>query len=844
MIARIFVLAAFVVASESAAYDQATHGFLTRDAYATSILASAVDAGDSSVLARLGLNGYSPFGGLDRYFEFITTAFGTKAYERHSQDYERRMLKSLKFELSNNPALVWTMFGAIREDDNPNEDPPTPQDIQPGLKRPLQHFFDPYFDRGLTAIGLSQIDIDVQRNPDWALGTRYSFTDPNRTAIPRRNGFSVVDAREAMFRALTLMTKADGAYADIAPGEDDATRQQWRQAYWATAFRALGDVLHLNQDMAQPQHTRNEPHSGKGCLFGVCLGGHTSVYERYINARALQTDTFKAESASSTPIRTTISPLSIAPYPTPTFARYADYWSTAQGSLSASGKGLADYSNRGFFTAQNNLGSTEYPLPVSNILAYNVKIVAPTRWDGSAPSNPAPSYVVHGAVPDKLLDTLATDVPLSSFGLWDQFLTSTSNLPGYTLNRVNYDAMANLLLPRAVAYSAGLINYFFRGRIDISLPDEGVYALTDHAGDEDFKVLRAKVRNVTPPFASVDGTAQRQDMNGGDLFAIVRYHRDLAYAKSLDTVVGIAPCAAVLSVIVETDPGASTDCRDGVETIVVSQPIVGVDLPSGSERLAEFKFTDAPIPLDATDVSLQVVYRGSLGSESDAVVVGTIDLSEPIYFTYQNATDYVRLGQAVYTRAAIDADPALLALVEPQTCVDYRQSPPHLRSDCLIPFTLDLDVSFGDLASPAASVTGLPPRRFVRLAYLGSAEPDAGSVVAKKASAPSVRLVARRHEESQKALLYQTGTCVPHDPFDIPPRRSQLEMVSATSFMYHLDELRPLRGINGWYSAACVYYGDLSAPGAPDDRAEAMAPLTPMSDEVIPYPLTIMPAYL
>lgn len=844
MIARIAMILALFVAFDATGYDQATHGLLTQRAYASSDFGSVPVVGIPSLTARLGLDGYLPFGGLDRYFEFITTAFITSVYQRHSQPYEKKIRTALNADSVTDHALIWLMFGSVREDDNPNEDPPTPQDIQPGLKRPLQHFFDPYFDRGLTVIGLSNIDSDVQRNPDWALGTRYSFTDPNRTAIPRRNGFSIVDAREAMFRALTLMTKADGAYRDIAPGKDDATRQQWRQAYWATAFRALGDVLHLNQDMAQPQHTRNEAHSGKGCLFGVCLGGHTSVYERYINARALQGDSFNAESASRPPIRIAISPLSIAPYPTPTFARYADYWSTAQGSLSASGKGLADYSNRGFFTAQNNLGSTEYPLPVSNILAYNVKIVAPTRWDGSAPSGSAPSYVVHGAVPDKLLDTMATNVPLTSFGLWDQFLTSTSNLPRYTLNRVNYDAMANLLLPRAVAYSAGLINFFFRGRIDISLPDEGVYALADHAGDGGFKVLRAKVRNVTPPFSSVDGMPQLQDMNGGNLFAVLRYHRDLAYANSLDTVVGIAPCAAVVSVIVETDPGASTNCRNGVETIVVSQPIVGVNLPSGSERLAEFKFTDAPIPLDATDVSLQVVYRGSLGSESDAVVVGTIDLSEPTYFTYQNATDYVRLGQSVHTRAAIDADPALLALVEPQTCVDYRQSPPHLRSDCLRPFTLDLDVSFGDLASPAARITGLPPRRFVRLAYLGNAEPASGSIVATKKSAPSVHLVARRHEKSQKALLYQTGTCVPHDPFDIPPRRSQLEMVSATAFMYHLDQLRALRGINGWYSAACVYYGDLSAPGAPDNRAEAMAPLTPMTDEVIPYPLTIMPAYL
>ena len=844
MIARIVMAVALAVSFNASAYEQATHGYLTQRAYAASELGSVPDDGAPPLTVRLGLDGYLPFGGLDRYFEFITTAFGTSAYQRHSQPYEKKIRTALDSDSIADQALIWLMFGSIREDDNPDEDPPTPQDIQTGLKRPLHHFFDPYFDRGLTVPGLGEIDMDVQKNPDWALGTRYSFTDPNRAAIPRRNGFSVVDAREAMFRALTLMTKAGGAYADVASARDEATRQQLRQAYWATAFRALGDVLHLNQDMAQPQHTRNEPHSGKGCLFGVCLGGHTSVYERYINARALQTETFKAESASSSAIRTTISPLSITPYPTPTFGRYADYWSTAQGSLSADGKGLADYSNRGFFTAQNNLGATEYPLPVNNILTYNVKSVVPTRWDGSTPSGAARSYVLHGAVPDKLLDASATDVPLTSFGLWDQFLTSSSNLPRYTLHRVNYDAMANLLLPRAVAYSAGLINFFFRGQIDIALPDEGVYALTDHAGDEGFKVLRAKVRNVTLPFTSVDGLPQLQDMNGGDLFAIVRYHRDLAYSASLETVVGVSPCTEILDLVVPSDPGATTDCRDGVENIVVSQPISGMSLASGSERLVEFKFSDTPIPLDATDVTLQIVYRGALGGESDAVAVGTIDLSEPTYFTYQNASDYVHLGENVYTRDVIDGDPTLLSKVQPQACVDYRQSPPHLRSDCLNPFTLDLEVSFGDLANPAARVTGLPLRRFVRLAYLGDAEPATGSTVLKKKPARNLHLTVRRHGGDEKALLYQNGTCVPHDPFDISPRRSQLSMVSATSFTYVVGLLHPLRGVNGWYNAACVFDGDYSPPGTPDDRAEVMAPLTPMSEEVIPYPITIMPAYL
>src|SRR6185437_3253170 len=163
--------------------------------------------------------------------------------------------------------------------------------------------------------GLDAIENDVRKNVDWAVGARDSFNDPNTPESPRRNRFTVLDARESMFRALTLMTKGDG-YADIASGADAPTKQQWRQAYWSSAFRALGDVLHLNQDMAQPQHTRNEPHSGKVCpTVKLCLGGHTSVYEKYINARLLTSPTFSVGQPFNTlPIALGTAQLSFSPY--------------------------------------------------------------------------------------------------------------------------------------------------------------------------------------------------------------------------------------------------------------------------------------------------------------------------------------------------------------------------------------------------------------------------------------------------------------------------------------------------------------------------------------------------
>ena len=244
-----------------------------------------------------------------------------------------------------------------------------------------------------------------------------------------------------------------------------------------------------------------------------------------------------------------------------------------------------------------------------------------------------------------------------------------------------------------------------------------------------------------------------------------------------------------------------------------------------------------------TDVVLQIVYRGALGNEADAVAVGTIDVSEPTYFTYQNASDYIHLGPHVYTRGQIDSDINLLALVQPQYCVDYRQSPPHLVDGCLDPFALDLTLSFSDLANPLALVTGLPARRFIRFAYLTVAEEDFNPPVATKA-ARKIVVTVRRRGAIGKALLYHEGTCLPMTPFDVPPRHSQLTIVSQTQAGYRVDRLDKLRGVNGWFNTSCVVNGDAAVPGTLDDRWDVMTPLTPESEEVQPYAVTIDPDYL
>ena len=834
-------LSLLLTTNDTRAYEQATHALLTQAAYTVSALG---DAFPGTLVRLLGLDSFAPLGDAKSYFEFKESLDGLNALARSTNKFEKNIAIRLGIDPDVKPIAAWLMFGAIREDDNPSEDPPTPQDVTPGLKRPLNHFFDPIMNRPLQAAGLELIDGDVHKNPDWAIGSHDSFIDSNTPEPQRRNHFTIMDAREAMFRALTLLTYNGTGYPEIAAGVDAATKEQWRQAYWATTFRVLGDVLHLNQDMAQPQHTRNEPHSGKACPnTQVCLGGHTSVYEKYVNGRALLQDSFSAGAPSEAFIKISPAPLSIASYPTPTFAKYSDFWSTSPGNPTVAGKGLADYSNRGFFTAAKNLDSAEYDSPSRDPSSYTVTSVVPTLWDGTPSTDPTPIHVYRGQVSDQWQGTSATNVALTTYSVWDEFVRVQSGAPAYSLNRINYDAMAELLLPRAVAYSAGLLNFFFRGRIEIALPDEGVFALADHALPDGFKTIRAKVKNASEPFIDSQGSMQSQDMSEGQFFAVLKFHKDRQYVASLDTVVGAPPCTDVAAVVNFGNPHASTECRDGVERIVVSRPVYAVSLRAGEEKLIEFEFGDSPIPFDITDVALQVVYRGELGSEADAVAAGTLDISEPTYFSYQNASEYIHIGQHVYTRGQINADPQLLAQVQPSYCVDYRQTPPKLVDGCLDPFDLDLTVSFGDLANPIAKVSRLQNRRFIRFVYLATNDGSFNPPVLKSA-ARRVTLQVSRHHPVGKALLYQDGTCIPHDPFVVPTRRAQFAMLAADQAVYRLDEFWKLRGINGWYSSACVVNGDGSPPGTPDDRVDVMTPLTPLSEEVEPVVLTIMPEYL
>lgn len=728
------------------AFDTRTHGAMSAESITRSILSG--DLNSSAKAKSLGLVDY-PSGVVGRYPTFGKryVDIGPEVNRRTANEFqmEGRIIDELR-----NPSTQltipetfsipsWIVRGSIQEDDNTSE---TPNADEPGgvFDRVFGHFFDPQRNRGLQAFGLS----DQPRSVDWAL-------QPNAEVIsmalaPKKNHYKISHARESMWRALTLKTlEANGSLTDnVWPSNwAAATKEELRKAYWATTFRALGDVVHLLQDSAQPQHTRNDAHAGRGCVAGLgCAGGHDSFFEKYLRQRTLRSEEFQLEEGFMTPVPVgTVRTIKKAQliyggYPKPTFSTYADFFSTGTGGANATGKGLANYSNRGFYSFGTNIWSASallnYPSPSPTGSGLGTSFVdessTPPIQDMSGKALTGRITFKTGAVQDTATGIPEPNVKLAAVGAWDQFLQQkNSTWSSYTLNYYNYDDQARLLVPRAVAYSAGLIDYFFRGQMYVAPPTEGVYAVVDHGSPTSnckdtcgFTKVNLKIANATPDITPPGGTATAQSIGQGTIVAVAKFRRNSCYTPSLS---GEFPNGSNQT---------SFDYYNGCvfnqsEEIVVSDPQSVQGLPAcdrtvlgdcASKAVAKsFNFA-SPIPINAASITLQVVFRGSLGAEADAVVVETVDVSEPTYFTYMNATDYIKIETSLYTRSQVVGDPSLLSKVEQATpnCIVSGQ----LKESCLQPFSISFPLKWGN---PGTTIVNAPidlaqPGTFSRFAML------------------------------------------------------------------------------------------------------------------------------
>ncbi len=801
-----------ILHGEALAYDAETHGVISYQTYQNSILSQS---GAGSLVNRLGLDRLSAPLPFDIYWNSQQPiaqnpdSYIDAAVLRRPNEYERCQLQhlvDLKVPwipvvdpmVDQNTHLVayfpvqnWLLRGALREDDiapsgyliapdkcgKPELDPNGP------INRVLNHFYDPIHDTGLVpAPPLPPCSLVAPngvclKSVDWALGFVDSFASPPLIDTSRRNHFSYEDARQNLWLALTGQPNRLGA----SPNTETASQREIdaidRYFGWATAFRSLGDTIHLLEDGAQPQHVRNDPHGP------IVTSLEQQAFEGYTNARVLQ-DPSKANPyirnffGPGTPI--SVPPIVPGDYPNVMFSTPQRFFTTRNGGdsdqVSPNNRyGMMDYANRSFFTGgtlptsggngflepSNSIDATDHytsvkqPCVLGAELADSVTNLTCSHWTHAVPDSVAPGYV-------DILPSGFTQPPLLQESVYRVIRAGSGITTGKSDNAVGiaeFQVQANLTIPRAIGYSAGMLNYFFRGQLTLSSPPDGLYAVTDqgipHTVDADgyprfndgsgqvfgFTTVRVRVKNTTPDVVesgthmTVPQTMKMGIGAGGNssgyLVEVARYHRNLCYQPDLSGEYVTMPDGSH-----SVPSGCSmAQMRTAYQEISVSAPIqldsagnlpgppadgeaacanvgninTGADASTGScandAALMEFDFSADAIPINATDLFLQVVYRGPLGQEIDGIAVGTKDILEPNFYTSWNNTDWY-LYNGVWTL--------------PQNV----PNPPVLPADAAPgPLTANIVCFNGQLISGLATGQQLDPARFFRTAVLADIQP-------------------------------------------------------------------------------------------------------------------------
>ena len=310
--------------------------------------------------------------------------------------------------------IEWVAFGAERED-------------YPSV-RSVNHFFDPVHDAPLT-VGAWPFCTTTVSSP---LGTVHTV---------RANAWALQSQPSNDWG----LPKARDYQREVILGPNPGVRGQ----NVGFLFRSLGQIVHLVQDMGQPEHTRNDQH-----LFPI--GAGADLYEQWSWANLIDSKIENAD-AYFTGYNTVVLP---------TFGQYFH---------DTDGRGMADYSNRNFVTQDTNYSDKtaskcfKYDAPELDLAVPRLVLVTEHPLDDNGVQFEQVLFetIYESLVFDAYTETTLTDgyhTVLSAFDAETKKYDPAKAV--YSLNDSSYQTRAGLLVPRAVGYSAGLIDHFFRGRID------------------------------------------------------------------------------------------------------------------------------------------------------------------------------------------------------------------------------------------------------------------------------------------------------------------------------------------------------------------------------------------
>lgn len=381
------------------------------------------------------------------------------------------------------------------------------------------------------------------------------------------------------------------------------------EAIWARTFKGLGQLMHLVADMAYPPHVRDDMHP------------RGDPYERWA---AKEDNQGRLNYQPTTALDGTIFTRAVANGMVPITALWDQ--DRYDGSNPSEGlDGLAEYTNAYFFSKDTLNLSESYEYPHPNALDTdfsNIDWENPEEVDREDGETDKKIYLKHTASSDPYR--------LAAAAYFAQDCMAPRNCWNYTWlldDQVHKDYAARLI-PRATGYAAALLDYFFRGTIEVLPGSNGLYSFynpADPAGDMGgFQTITLRARNAT--------SNPIEPMSDGVIKLVIKHK----VALSDPFVSEVVPVSETFTYLVASERnGVGSLSADGYTELIF-------DLPQ-------------PIPVTATDLYLQVVFRGKLGAEEDAIAVGFKDISEPTPFDVFNNMDKVCLNAAWFTAGSNEA---------------------------------------------------------------------------------------------------------------------------------------------------------------------------------------------
>ncbi|MDR4495906.1 MAG: hypothetical protein R3B74_16120 [Nitrospirales bacterium] len=283
--------------------------------------------------------------------------------------------------------------------------------------RPARHFHDPISNSGLGGFS-SAIDWSLRPVGDQFPGGPWSWND----------------AREYYFRALTSPTKAE------------------RDENWGKTFRALGQVMHLLQDMASPAHVRNDPHLsffGFGDDDGIHDYMEKQSVSSYLGGGAIGPDPSILQQVGATHSEKPVSNL---------FDHNINTTGLNPEATLGGQSGLAEYTNANFFSDDTVAGQNKFTPPHPSVAELVPATTIPFGLQ----------YVTLSRLgsPSELKARVAKYTGNQSFSKFRLTNLELDLLNQLRLDDLVYEAQAINLIPRAVGYSAAVLDYFFRGDVE------------------------------------------------------------------------------------------------------------------------------------------------------------------------------------------------------------------------------------------------------------------------------------------------------------------------------------------------------------------------------------------